>query len=59
MLAERSCVYNMLINLMETREAGKRLIMSLFFCWERKYAEYVTSEQQREEISKNQNSFAE
>lgn len=23
MLAERSCVYNMLINLMETREAGK------------------------------------
>lgn len=24
MLTERACVYNMLINLMETREAGKR-----------------------------------
>lgn len=25
MLAERACVYNMLLNLMETREAGKKL----------------------------------
>lgn len=25
MLAERACVYNMLINLMKTREAGKEL----------------------------------
>lgn len=24
MLAERACVYNMLLNLMETREAGKK-----------------------------------
>lgn len=25
MLAERACVYNMLLNLMETREAGEKL----------------------------------
>lgn len=25
MLSERACVYSMLINIMETREAGKRL----------------------------------
>lgn len=25
MLAERACVYNMLLNLMETREAGNKL----------------------------------
>lgn len=33
MLVERSCVYNMLINLMETREAGKRHVISRLFIW--------------------------